>query len=138
MVNFTPEGSAADFFGALAPYAPAPPPGALPPVLWGSEEHVRELFGDRVASLDMTRRTYVERRPGGPRGYCDFFYETFGPVIAHPRRRRGPPGARPRLPRVRHRANQGPPGGPAEIRTSTCSWSRASAEPAIMRGCGPE
>ena len=23
-------------------------PGALPPMLWGSEEHVRELFGDRV------------------------------------------------------------------------------------------
>src|SRR5829696_261588 len=43
MVNFTPEGNAADFFGALAPYAPPPPPGALPPVLWGSEQHVREL-----------------------------------------------------------------------------------------------
>jgi ubiquinone/menaquinone biosynthesis C-methylase UbiE len=115
MVNFTPEGNAADFFGALAPYAPAPPPGALPPVLWGSEEHVRELFGNRVASLDMTRQTYVERRPGGPRGYCDFIYETFGPVIAI----RAGAEDRQALDRdflaFATRANQGAPGGPAEI-----------------------
>ena len=31
-------------------YVPPPPPGALPPLLWGSEEHVRELFGDRVST----------------------------------------------------------------------------------------
>ena len=47
MLNFTPEGGVGEFFGVLAPYMPAPPPGALPPVLWGSEQHVRELFGDR-------------------------------------------------------------------------------------------
>ncbi len=49
MANFTPEGLAADFFGVFVPYAPPPPPGALPPVMWGSEDHVRELFGDRIA-----------------------------------------------------------------------------------------
>src|SRR5918993_2630133 len=38
MINFTPEGLAAEFFGLFARYAPAPPPGALPPILWGSEE----------------------------------------------------------------------------------------------------
>jgi hypothetical protein len=32
------------------------PTGALPPPLWGSDEHVREVFGDRVQSLEMTRR----------------------------------------------------------------------------------
>ena len=55
MLNFTPEGLAADFFGTLLPYLPPPPDGALPPLLWGSEAHVRELFGDSVASVDMTR-----------------------------------------------------------------------------------
>jgi ubiquinone/menaquinone biosynthesis C-methylase UbiE len=30
MLNFTPEGLAADFFGVLAPYAPPPPQGGLP------------------------------------------------------------------------------------------------------------
>ena len=46
---------------ALRRHAPAPPPGALPPVLWGSEPHVRELFGDRRRRARLTRRSYVER-----------------------------------------------------------------------------
>jgi hypothetical protein len=33
-------------------------------------------------SLAVSPRRYVERTPGGPRGYCNFFYETFGPLIA--------------------------------------------------------
>jgi ubiquinone/menaquinone biosynthesis C-methylase UbiE len=81
MLNFTPEGLAADFFGVLAPHMPPPPPGALPPILWGSERHVRELFGDRVTSLEMTRKEYVERA-ASPRDYCEFFKATFGPAIA--------------------------------------------------------
>jgi hypothetical protein len=81
MLNFTPEGLAADFFGVFVPYAPPPPPGALPPVLWGSERHVRELFGDRVESLEMTRGEYMERA-GSPREYYELFKETFGPVVA--------------------------------------------------------
>ena len=78
MLNFTPEGLISDFFGVLAPYGP-PPPGAPPP-LWGSEEHVRELFGERVESLELIRREYVERADS-PRGYCELFKETFGPVV---------------------------------------------------------
>src|SRR5262245_57572873 len=64
MLNFTPEGLAAEFFGLFARYAPPEPDGAPGPLLWGSEEHVRELFGDRLASLELTRRHYVERSPG--------------------------------------------------------------------------
>lgn len=81
MLNFTPEGTAADFFGVLAPYAPPPPPQALPPLLWGSEDYVRELFGDRIESLQATRREYVERAPS-PRAYLELFNETFGPMVA--------------------------------------------------------
>ena len=43
---------------------------------------MRELFGDRVSALEMTRRHYVERRPGGPQAFLDYYKETFGPVIA--------------------------------------------------------
>ena len=115
MINFTPQGSAAGFFAALAPHAPAPPPGAQPPLLWGSEEHVRELFGDRVAALEMTRRTYTERRPGGPRGYCDFVLETFGPLIAIRAGAKDPAALDRDFLEFATRANHGPPGGPAEI-----------------------
>jgi ubiquinone/menaquinone biosynthesis C-methylase UbiE len=81
MLTFTPEGLISDFFGALASYGPPPPPGALPPPLWGSEEHVRELFGDRLDSLEMTRSEYVETADS-PRDYCELFKQTFGPVVA--------------------------------------------------------
>jgi ubiquinone/menaquinone biosynthesis C-methylase UbiE len=81
MANFTPDGLAAEFFGVFAPYMPSPPSGAEPPVLWGSEAHVRELFGERVEWLALERRDYVERATS-PRDYCDFFKATFGPAVA--------------------------------------------------------
>jgi len=81
MLNFTPEGLISEFFGALAAYAPPPPPGAEPPPLWGSEAHVRELFGERVDSLEMTRGEYVERADS-PIEYRELFKATFGPVAS--------------------------------------------------------
>jgi 2-polyprenyl-6-hydroxyphenyl methylase/3-demethylubiquinone-9 3-methyltransferase len=82
MANFTPEGLGGEFFALFGRYAPPPPPGWSPPVAWGSEERVRELFGDRVSSLELARKEYVERWPGGPVGYVEFFKATFGPAIA--------------------------------------------------------
>jgi 2-polyprenyl-6-hydroxyphenyl methylase/3-demethylubiquinone-9 3-methyltransferase len=118
MINFRPEGLAAEFFDLLSRYAPPPPSGAMPPLMWGSEEYVRALFGDRVESLEMTRGQYVERSPGRADGYRALFETTFGPVI----------GIRASLAHDPDRAsafdnafrdftthgNRGAPGGPAE------------------------
>jgi hypothetical protein len=76
MINFTPEGLAADFFAVFAPYVPAGPS----PTLWGSEPYLKELF--EGLELDIARRDYVERVPGGPQGFVDFYRETFGPAAA--------------------------------------------------------
>jgi ubiquinone/menaquinone biosynthesis C-methylase UbiE len=120
MINFTPDGLAGEFFGLFGRYAPPPPVDAPPPVLWGDEEHVRELFGDRVDSLELTRREYVERSPGGPEAYCDFFKETFGPLIGLYASLADRPDRVAALDRdfldFATRFNQGPPGGPAEYR----------------------
>ena len=117
MVNFTPDGLAADFFAVFAPYLPAPPPGALPPLLWGSEEHVSELFGKRVASLELTRKEYVERA-ASPRDYCDFFKATFGPAVAIYASLADQPDRAAALDRdfleFAVRSNRGAPEGPAE------------------------
>jgi ubiquinone/menaquinone biosynthesis C-methylase UbiE len=137
MANFTPEGLAGEFFALFGGYAPAPPPGALPPVLWGSEPHVRELLGDAVASLSLTRRHYTERA-ASPRAYCELFWETFGPAIAI---RAGlEPERAAALERefldFATRANQGPPGGPAEYRYEyllVIARKRASAATAEAR-----
>jgi 2-polyprenyl-6-hydroxyphenyl methylase/3-demethylubiquinone-9 3-methyltransferase len=82
MVNFKPEGLAADFFALLGRFAPPPPPGASPPLLWGDRAHVRALFADSVESIQMTDGQYVERSVGGPDAYRALFETTFGPVIA--------------------------------------------------------
>ena len=117
LLAFTPEGLAAEFFEAFARYAPPPPPGALPPILWGSEEHVRELFGDRVDSLQMTRREYVERA-ASPRAYVELFEQTFGPIIALRAFLADQPDRAAALDResleFATRANRGAPEGPAE------------------------
>jgi len=81
MMNFTPGGAGGDFFRVLAGYAPPAPPGSLPPLLWGTEDHVRRLFGDRVQSLTLTRHEYVETAPGA-REYFELFRHTFGPMVA--------------------------------------------------------
>src|ERR687892_153088 len=117
MINFTPEGLIGDFFGALAPYMPAPPPGALTPAAWGSEEHVRELLGDRVESLEMNRAHYVERADS-PAAYVELFKRTFGPVVATYASLADEPERRAALDRdfiaFATRANSGPADGQAE------------------------
>jgi ubiquinone/menaquinone biosynthesis C-methylase UbiE len=119
MLNFTPEGLISDFFGVLAPYMPPPPARALPPALWGSEEHIRELFGDRVETLEMTRRHYVERA-SSPRDYRELFKEAFGPVVAIYASLAEEPERAAALDRdfleFATRANSGPPAGPAGYR----------------------
>jgi len=83
MINWTPEGLIGNLFATMKPYAPPPPPGAQPPPLWGREEHVRELFGDRVTDLDMRRRQIVFDRPGeNPAGFREFWKRHYGPTIA--------------------------------------------------------
>ena len=80
MMNFTPEGAGGDFFRVLAPYAPPPPPAARSPLLWGTEDHVRKLFGNLVG-LTISRHEYVETASSA-REYLELFKDTFGPVVA--------------------------------------------------------
>ena len=119
LASFTPDGLGAEFFGLFAPYLPAPPPGAQPPVLWGSEDHVRDLFGDRVEWRTLAREHYVERA-ASPQAYRTFFKETFGPVVAVYASLAGEPDRAAELDRAfldfATRANEGPPAGPAAYR----------------------
>ena len=80
---------------------------------------MRGLFGERVASLEMTRHEYVERADS-PSGYVEFVKATFGPVIGIYASLAGEPERAAALDRdflaFAARANQGPPEGPAELR----------------------
>jgi hypothetical protein len=69
-------------FATMKPYAPAPPPGAQPPPLWGDEAHVRGLLGDRVTDVVAEKRRLAVGRLHDGAEFRDFFKRTYGPTIA--------------------------------------------------------
>jgi ubiquinone/menaquinone biosynthesis C-methylase UbiE len=117
IASFTPDGTGAAFFATLGAYLPPPPASALPPLLWGDESHLRELFGDRVESLELSRRTYLERS-ASPATYLDLFCMTFGPIVGLRRALSADPDRAAALDRdlaeFATRFDQGAPGGLAE------------------------
>jgi SAM-dependent methyltransferase len=78
MANWTPDGFVGQLFRVTSRYVP-PPPGLTPPVLWGTEERLRDLFGDGVASLWAERRTFVFRYRSAD-DMLDVFRTYYGPV----------------------------------------------------------
>jgi SAM-dependent methyltransferase len=81
MLNWTPEGMIGALFRAMGPFAPPPPPGAQPPPLWGSEEHLRGLFGDRVDFGTLERHLLEITAFERPHDYGEHFKERYGPTI---------------------------------------------------------
>ncbi|HEY6762657.1 MAG TPA: methyltransferase domain-containing protein [Baekduia sp.] len=81
MANWTPEGYIGEFFAANARFMPSPPEGFQPPVLWGVEDHVRTLFGDRVSSLTVTPAVQVVDGYATPEDLLALYKENFGPTI---------------------------------------------------------
>ncbi|MGW2091022.1 methyltransferase domain-containing protein [Promicromonospora sukumoe] len=82
LASWTPSGFIGQMFAAMKPYAPAPPPGAQPPPLWGDEEHVRTLFGDRVTDVRAEVRPLPVTRFATGREFREFFKAVYGPTIA--------------------------------------------------------
>jgi SAM-dependent methyltransferase len=82
LLSWTPEGMIGALFRTMGPFAPPPPPGAQPPPLWGSEEHVNELFGARVDFGTMQRDVLDVTAFEHPHDYGEHFKERYGPTIA--------------------------------------------------------
>lgn len=66
----------------MGPYAPTPPPGAQPAPLWGDEQHVRSLLGERVADVSATLGTLQVTAFGSGEELRDDFKSHYGPTIA--------------------------------------------------------
>jgi len=78
LANWTPEGFIGQLFKALGRHVP-PPAGVQPPSLWGNEAHLRALFGDRAASISMTKRMFNFRYRSAAH-FIDVFRTWYGPV----------------------------------------------------------
>lgn len=82
LLSWTPEGMLGDLFRTMKPFAAPPPPGAQPPPLWGSEEHLAGLFGNRVDFHTLQRDTLEINAFARARDYGEHFKAYYGPTIA--------------------------------------------------------
>lgn len=82
LLSWTPEGMIGALFKIMGGFAAPPPPGATPPPRWGSEDHVRMLFGDRVEFSTLEREDLEITAFERPRDYGEHFKAKYGPTIA--------------------------------------------------------
>ena len=82
LINWTPTGFIGQLLTTMKPYAPPPPPGASPGPLWGDEDHVRALFGDRVTDLQARRQTVTLDHCSDPLEFREYWKRNYGPTIA--------------------------------------------------------
>jgi ubiquinone/menaquinone biosynthesis C-methylase UbiE len=82
LLSWTPEGMLGALFRTMKPFAPPPPPGAQSPPLWGSEDHLAELFHDRVMFGTLERDTLAITAFEHPRDYGEHFKAYYGPTRA--------------------------------------------------------
>jgi ubiquinone/menaquinone biosynthesis C-methylase UbiE len=82
LISWTPEGFIGQMFKTMKPYAPPLPEGAQPAPLWGDEQHVRDLFGDRVTDVEAVRQTVVIDHFDTGEEFRDYFKSYYGPTIA--------------------------------------------------------
>jgi ubiquinone/menaquinone biosynthesis C-methylase UbiE len=75
LISWTPGGSIGRFFAVFGAPGPAPTD-------WGTAEHVRSLFGDRVSALSAVEESLKVDRFSSAAEYCAFYKAHFGPTIA--------------------------------------------------------
>jgi len=76
---WTPTSSVAQMSMAIGKHLPAPPAGFVPPVAWGAEQRLRQLFGTAAASIHITLRNHYFKHPT-PASYVDYVQENYGPT----------------------------------------------------------
>jgi len=76
---WTPDGTVGKVFEASAAFMPPPPDFAQPPVLWGTEEHVRGLFGEATGFEFSEHSATIQWESA--EGFLDYFIERFGPLV---------------------------------------------------------
>jgi ubiquinone/menaquinone biosynthesis C-methylase UbiE len=79
LASWTPDGFIGQLFRTIAAHVP-PPAGVRSPMLWGTEAHLRELFGDGISSLEVAERTFTFRFTSAEE-FADFFRTWYGPTL---------------------------------------------------------
>ena len=78
LANWTPPGFIGELFKLIGRHVP-PPAGVKSAALWGTEDRLRELFGQRIATLETTHRNFMFRYRS-PQHWLDTFRTYYGPM----------------------------------------------------------
>ena len=78
LANWTPDSLIGRMFKVLGRYV-QPPAGVQPPSLWGTEAHVRMLFGDAAAAVQATPLHFAFRYRSAAH-FIEVFRAWYGPV----------------------------------------------------------
>lgn len=78
VASWTPDGLVGLLFKTIGRYAP-PPAGVRSPMLWGTEERLAELFGDRVDWVSLDKRTF-DFTYHSPDHFSEWFRDYYGPI----------------------------------------------------------
>lgn len=80
MANWTPTSMPAQMFKCVSEIIP-PPPGFIPPVLWGDEDTVIQRLSDDFTDIKLTRKIYPQwHYPFNISELVNLFRTHFGPV----------------------------------------------------------
>jgi SAM-dependent methyltransferase len=79
LANWTPDGFIGRLFHTVGQHRP-PPAGVASPALWGTESHLRTLFGNDIADLSIDRRHFVFRYRSVDH-FIEVFRTYYGPVL---------------------------------------------------------
>jgi ubiquinone/menaquinone biosynthesis C-methylase UbiE len=79
LASWTPDGFIGHLFKTVAAHVP-PPAGVPSPMLWGTEAHLRELFGESVCSFETEQRTFTFRFRSAEE-FASFFRTWYGPTL---------------------------------------------------------
>ena len=78
LANWTPESFIGQVFKTIGKYVP-PAAGLKSPALWGTEEHLRTIFGQAIGKLQTTRRQFTFRYRSAEH-FLEVFRSYYGPV----------------------------------------------------------
>jgi ubiquinone/menaquinone biosynthesis C-methylase UbiE len=79
LAAWTPDGFIGQMFGVIARHVP-PPPGVASPLLWGTEQHLSDLFGAAAVEAKSVRRTLTWRFASAEE-LVAFFRRWYGPAL---------------------------------------------------------
>lgn len=78
MANWTADGFIGQLFRVVGKHVP-PPAGLASPLLWGNEDHLRQLFGADALQARITRRMF-NFRYASPTHWVHVFRDYYGPL----------------------------------------------------------